>query len=89
MSRTATPKIWAKSPEWMRRGACQGKSELFFPENIVQQEKAIRICLNECTVLTECDNLATLNNEREGVWGGKMRGRIFRVNGRGRPPKYR
>jgi len=63
-------------PDWMEQGACKGRSNIFFPHNIIEQERAIRIC-KTCPVLYECDQYAIRNREKDGVWGGKMRGSLF------------
>ncbi len=53
------------------------KRQWFYPSNVVELERAQRIC-NECPVIIECGHHADLVREKEGVWGGKLRGHIMR-----------
>jgi WhiB family redox-sensing transcriptional regulator len=64
------------SMEWMRNGACQGKSDLFFapfaerPEARVRREAKARAICQGCSVVTACRSYARDNREL-GFWGGE------------------
>jgi WhiB family redox-sensing transcriptional regulator len=42
----------------------------FFPPDSRGSDKAKRFCNTSCTVREECLDLAIVNNERYGIWGG-------------------
>lgn len=69
---------------WMRFGACadltKEKRRWFYPGNVVERDKAIRICENECPVKSKCGQYADETEEKEGIWGGVLRGQIMRRN---------
>ena len=57
-------------PAWEAHAACRGVDpSLFFPENRADGEAAKRICAG-CPVRLLCLELAIVNREKEGVWGG-------------------
>ena len=65
------------TPTWMRRGLCLGLPDLWFGGNddtpastaARLKREAVAHC-RECPVSFECDQLATTERERYGVWGG-------------------
>lgn len=75
MPETATPSA-AASTDWMKDGACRGKSELFFapfaerPEARVRREAKARMICQACAAVVACRNYARENREL-GFWGGE------------------
>lgn len=77
---TAPPRItdatpwpaWISSPD---KGCApeRGKAALFTSEVASDLRRAVDICLHHCPFLRQCDELATANNERHHVWGGRIR----------------
>lgn len=73
MAETGTQTV---SMEWMRNGACHGKSDLFFapfaerPEARVRREAKARTICQGCSVVTACRTYARDNREL-GFWGGE------------------
>ena len=49
-----------------------GASELWLSEYEPERAEAARLCIG-CPIITECDQAATANDERSGVWGGRDR----------------
>lgn len=62
--------------DWMPRGSCRGKSELFFapfaerPEARVRREAQARTICQGCAVMIPCRTYARENREL-GFWGGE------------------
>lgn len=55
---------------WVVFSACRDKdSDLFFPENRVQEREAMSICAS-CPVQPECLEYAFEADIRFGIWGG-------------------
>lgn len=64
---------------WMVRGACRGKSELFFldkGENLKAGVQTARSICAICDVRTECLDYAIAMNESIGIWGGMGRNEL-------------
>lgn len=57
------------STRWQEHAICKGMLDLFYSENYEDQDRAKGIC-NRCEVWKPCLAYATLNREKEGVWGG-------------------
>lgn len=57
------------TPEWMRKGACKGETEIFFPSRGDTPVPAKVLC-GVCPVREECLEFALDNREKFGVWGG-------------------
>ena len=62
--------------EWLKRAACKGQTELFFPERTDRATKlaAIAVC-NPCRVKAECKAYALEHNVR-GIWAGMTRDQL-------------
>ena len=59
-------------PEWMKRAACEGIGDMFYPEGSHASSEAAaakRVCLS-CPVRVDCLDHAMANDERWGIWGG-------------------
>lgn len=72
-----------RQPDWYRRAACLGLSDIF--DDPAQVESAKSIC-RTCPVRLDCLNYALAERETHGVWGGlseRLRTSILR----GRPRK--
>jgi hypothetical protein len=50
-----------------------GDLDLFYSESPSGRAKAIQICRTECPFRRACDEYATVNHEKWGVWGGRSR----------------
>lgn len=60
-------------PEWFDRAKCRKENiptEVFFK----LPAKAVAIC-QQCETMRECRELANINGESAGVWGGQLRER--------------
>lgn len=64
---------WGERPEWMARGACQGKPPaLFFRDEEEDAGPAKEIC-STCGVKAECLSYALIQSKDAtdaGIWGG-------------------
>jgi WhiB family redox-sensing transcriptional regulator len=66
----------ATSDDWTRRGACKGKTSLFFapraerPQARVRREAQARLLCRACPVEDQCRAHARLHHEY-GFWGGE------------------
>lgn len=57
-------------PEWMARAVCASVDpEIFYPEKGGSTAGAKQVC-RACPVKAECLEMALVNNERYGIWGG-------------------
>ena len=62
--------------DWMERGACKSKTELFFPPRAerpqarVRREARARLICSACPVLEVCRRYARAHREY-GFWGGE------------------
>lgn len=66
-----TVRVPFERPDWHKRAACRGLTELFFPSrgrNATLRE-AKQIC-EGCPVVAECRAQALANAEHFGIWGG-------------------
>jgi hypothetical protein len=59
------------APGFLEDAACKGKYEEidFFPERGQDTSEAYAVC-RECPVRLQCLDLAILNQESDGIWGG-------------------
>lgn len=59
-------------PDWMLDGLCaQVDTDIFFPEKGGTTAPGKQVC-RLCPVTAECLDFALANNERFGIWGGKV-----------------
>ena len=69
-------------PEWMRRAACRGMTDVMYPGRHDDTRIPIAIC-STCPVQTECLDHAITNREKHGIWGAlpeKQRRRLRRAH---------
>lgn len=62
----------ANDPTWRQRAACRGMGpDLFYADS---SGAALEVCAR-CPVKAKCAMTAAVNQEHNGVWGGKRRDR--------------
>jgi WhiB family redox-sensing transcriptional regulator len=57
--------------DWREDAICaQVDLSAFFPEKGENSAEAKQLCITRCSVREQCLELAIVNNERFGIWGG-------------------
>lgn len=61
---------------WQEVAPCKGATDIFFPSDnlgssalLIAEERAKQIC-RSCPFMQECLELALVNREKDGIWGG-------------------
>lgn len=64
-------RVSVPATSWMRRGACRGKVDLFFPAagSGTISDEARAVCREQCPVLRQCEAYAEEYNP-VGLWAG-------------------
>jgi WhiB family redox-sensing transcriptional regulator len=69
-------KLVTKDQPWMKKAACRdaatydGSYDRFYPEENTEVQSALELC-KPCGVRAQCLDLALVNREHQGIWGGK------------------
>lgn len=67
------PHPYDSDPNWQSKGACKGKTALFFPPRGTPGSKireAKAIC-KTCPIRQQCLDYALWHGDKHGIWGGK------------------